>query len=1021
MAASDNSISVMDSIPGDQWIAEYARWLRVHEAKLGDVAASAAAAKRNGTAPPSTLSSTFWNVVSLGTASSTPGGTNGTSSARSSSTATTTASTLAARPMLLRQNPHNLYYLLIRFEALSLAVGSLDTKIPVAARPTSYFSFVAATGAGKDRDDTMSMSSMRSRMSVVSSSFSSSLSWLGSSSAKPDPSRDVKYIYACFTKIPSLRLGPIPARKLIQDFEDCPGQSAVPMDVFKNLQMLELDDVDPRTLIGWDRVCIQLRSLSCKKSNIEDLTDLLVDLVILDTKRRRGERVDLKRLRRAQQDLSSSTTSAEDDSKAVTSTEPSATTSSSNNSPTPTLPPELPSLAWHFLRYLNLSSNNLTFVPAEPLLCLSGLTNLDLSSNLLNVVPPALSHLTSLTSLNISDNLIDSVLGIYDALPSIRVLNLAKNRLESLCGLERLYTLQRVDLRSNAIYESGEVGRLAPLPAIAEVWVKDNPLVDELPDYRVDCFVEFAKEGRKVALDGEGPGFFEKQRIAERVPDAEVLFAQASSAGSRLANSGARKASETGKKKTGDENEEHEAQLAKDVATASRATTVAKNVKHRVAPRTTTEEFAGSRGRSELLDVPEGTTKASGSGSRSRSPSGSRLPRNNASKAQGNAARRRNQRLVELDTSPQKPQASAPSTRERTLTDSDRIKQAALSGNSAGALDSPEPPTTTGSSSAGPSRVESPSPINNGKMTWSRKAGAAAAQLSTAAQDSASNSDAASASAAHGAKLFALPPGLESSSDSTPSKTGKQKTFKSGRNPIDSNTLGRKSAARPMASDLFATSSKPPSEPANAEAKVEAEQEDSAALTRQRIARPRTGSSAALARRSRVTTSMYDPDLNTGEPSTLSAKPPSPAPLGGLTEEEAHPASTQSAPIPGTKSSQQVTKDDAAVHQSNVSTPGGGSRSDAFRRRIEALRSEVGDDWLRILAQGGGPAGDRNSTVLLPSVNETEASSEAVTRVVRSKKSKKKLRPVEVRRTSGEHSVDETESASGRRREARIT
>ncbi len=66
-----------------------------------------------------------------------------------------------------------------------------------------------------------------------------------------------------------------------------------------------------------------------------------------------------------------------------------------------------------------------------------------------------------------------------------------------------LHTAAHHDLRSNAIYESGEVGRLAPLPAIAEVWVKENPLVEELVDYRVDCFVEFAQEGRSVTLDGE--------------------------------------------------------------------------------------------------------------------------------------------------------------------------------------------------------------------------------------------------------------------------------------------------------------------------------------------------------------------------------------------------------------------------------------------------------------------------------------------------------------------------------------
>lgn len=948
----------MDSIPGDRWISEYARWLRVHEAKLGDVAASAAAAKRNGSAPSSTLSSTLWNVMTLGTANTT---TNGANPATPSAS---TASALNARPMLLRQNPHNLYYLLIRFEALGLQVGSLDTKIPIAARPTSYFSFVAASSANKDRDDTMSMASMRSRISVVSSSFSSSLSWLGTSSAKPDPSRDVKYIYSCFTKIPSLRLGPIPARKLIQDFEDCPGQSAVPLDVFKNLQMLELDDVDPRTLSGWDRACIQLRSLTCKKSNIEDLTDLLVDLVIVDDKRRRGEKFDIKNLRDAQHDLSESTTTATSSTDTEDNSNQAGTSKTPQQESTPSLPNELPSLAWHFLRYLNLSSNNLTFVPVEPLLCLSGLANLDLSSNLLNVVPPSLSHLPALTSLNISDNLIDSVLGIYDSLPAIRVLNLAKNRLESLCGLERLYTLRRIDLRSNAIYESGEVGRLAPLPTIAEVWIKDNPLVEELVDYRVDCFVEFAQEGRSISLDGEAPGFFEKQRIAERVPDAARLFEQG---GNRMAGS---PAEGTGQGSGRTRQESEEAQLAQDVATTSRGVSVVKNVRHRAAPRSTPAE--GGRGRSELLEVPESSARTSKSSSRS----GSRNREGHSAQEAG-GGRRRNQRVVELD-SPQKPQATS-SSRPRTLTDSDRIKAAALSGNSAAAMETPE--TSRISNTANPSRGASPSPLANGKATWSRKAGASAARLAGQEEPGTpdtpkSEVDKAEALSAHSAKLFALPPGLASDANGStdmPSQAGKQKTFTPRRNPIDSSTLGRKSAARPLASDLFATSGAGPSDTARfaaGEEKKEA-QETAAALARQRIARPRESSAAALARRSHVTTSMYDPDLKPN----VSTTPRSPSQTVDVAE---HSASTKSA------------KPTAALENT------GDSRSDAFRRRIEALRSEVGDDWLRILAQGGGPAGDRSSALLLASVNESRAEVEAevearATDVIQSKKSKKKI------------------------------
>ncbi|SPO26167.1 uncharacterized protein UTRI_02443 [Ustilago trichophora] len=805
----------MDSIPADQWIGEYARWLRVHEAKLGDLAASAAAAKRNANrdAPTSTLSSTFWNVVSLGTAN----------------TATTQSSAIivqhivsrfsiggstyapAAEPSQPLLPPHPL-------RALGLPVGSLDTKFPSqhVPPPTSLFS---------------------------------SLSWFGTSANKPDPSRDVKYIYSCFTKIPSLRLGPIPARKLIQDFEDCPGQSAVPLDVFKNLQMLELDDVDPRTLIGWDRVCIQLRSLTCKKSNIEDLTDLLVDLVVVDTKRRRGEKVDPRRLRRAPPP-----SDAQEDFKRghANATKGSAFTCMA-----------FLALSQSLVQQSHICTRRTPFLPF-------GLTNLDLSSNLLNIVPPALSHLPSLTSLNISDNLIDSVLGIYDTLPAIRVLNLAKNRLESLCGLERLYTLQRIDLRGNAIYEAGEVGRLAPLPAIAEVWVKDNPLVEELVDYRVDCFVEFAQEG---------------------------AFRQGSSStgGSRLVGSPSRNATvRGGKKATGQAAEENEAQLAQDVATTSRNATVVKNVRHRAAPRAANADNA--RARVCRTAEPAAPKQAEEEGA----------------------------------TSESWPKLAKPKEKQRTLT--------------------------------------------------------------------------------------------------------------SRRHPIDSSTLGRKSAAaRPMASDLFATSSNNGNASA-AEAggatnlaadhgywwrgEEASTQDTPAALARQRIVRPRQGSSAALARRSRVTTSMYEPDLGRLQVSpATNLSHPAVLLLRANEAEAVH--------------SQANTGSSSSTTTAAATTTTASERSEAFRRRIEALKSEVGDDWLRLLARGGGTAGDRNSAAMLmlsdannedgASQGGTEAKGE-VTRVVRPKKSKKKMRTShnnhmkEGEGSSRRTSMDRTEEmGSSRRREARIT
>jgi len=175
---------------------------------------------------------------------------------------------------------------------------------------------------------------------------------------------------------------------------------------------------------------------------------------------------------------------------------------------------ELPSFKWGWLRHLCLAENALTFIPSTPLAYLTSLTHLDLSSNLLVSVPPGLAQLYSLVYLNLSDNMIDSVLGIYTHLGQVLTLNIARNRLESICGLERLLALERVDLRNNLIEESAEVGRLATLPNIGEIWVEGNPLTEVEEGYRIRCFDLFWKERKSILLDGSPPGFYEKRHLA---------------------------------------------------------------------------------------------------------------------------------------------------------------------------------------------------------------------------------------------------------------------------------------------------------------------------------------------------------------------------------------------------------------------------------------------------------------------------------------------------------------------------
>ncbi len=115
--------------------------------------------------------------------------------------------------------------------------------------------------------------------------------------------------------------------------------------------------------------------------------------------------------------------------------------------------------------------------------------------------------------------MIDSVQGIYKKLGQVLTINISHNRLDSLAGLERLVALERVNVGYNRLEESGEVGRLALLPNIAEVCVEGNPFTEIESDYRVKCFDFFWKEGKTILLDGSQAGFYEKLNLTSRPPE----------------------------------------------------------------------------------------------------------------------------------------------------------------------------------------------------------------------------------------------------------------------------------------------------------------------------------------------------------------------------------------------------------------------------------------------------------------------------------------------------------------------
>ncbi|KAI0829792.1 hypothetical protein BC628DRAFT_1358784 [Trametes gibbosa] len=484
----------MEHEPGDEYIRRTAEFIRTHEAGL---AAAAPVRRRRTKAAQSSDVSVFNPVSWFYSEASTPGN---------------------AKPVVISFDPHHLFYLLMRMEALGLDVGSLDIKVDSPARPMNYINIPTAG----DRSDALSFVSFRSSLSAVSR-LSLGAGWWGRP-APPTLDAELKYIFSSFTKVPALAIH-APESKLVAEIaNEPPNENALPLDAFKNLQSLQCTDIDPRALLGWDRLSEGLRSLTVKRSGLEDVSDIFVGAVLDDQGRRDG-RISSSRSRRISRGVSrqssfhstqipESVPEGNEDED-----EDGADGPQAPDTPKPASPPQLQSLKWAFLRHLSLADNALTFLPSSFLTHLTSLTHLDLSSNLLVSVPSGLSALYNLVYLNLSDNMIDSVLGIYTMLGGILTLNLSRNRLESICGLERLLNLERVDLRHNVIEESAEIGRLATLPNIAEVWVEGNPLAEIEEGYRIRCFDYFWKEKKNILLDGSPPGFYEKRYLTSPPPE----------------------------------------------------------------------------------------------------------------------------------------------------------------------------------------------------------------------------------------------------------------------------------------------------------------------------------------------------------------------------------------------------------------------------------------------------------------------------------------------------------------------
>ena len=546
-------------------------------------------------------------------------GYHGSGPASSTSSALATALSLGTlnfasqniKPAKLTMTPHHLYYLLDRFEEMGILIGPMNVRlenIHAETSPANYVSFLSQSQRSRgrsDRDSIHSVSSVRSVMSGMSSLWSGFGLGSSNSIAKTEKTKaqllgDLKYLYSAFTKIPCLRLSPDHKARLIGGYEEFPFDTAVPLLAFKNISALEICDVDFRQFYGWDKMAEQLRSLTVKRSNVEDPTDLFINIVLddMDKRRRRSSKaqtspvlpwpsspslrvneiarttstpsspmvddklsqsaspqsslryqresegsVPLQRPRTKSASPSRPNSSRQDGSyrhvRANNSKVKRSGSGSSNSSTHSNGPPYrsgsssnlltmgiLPASKWRFLRHLSLADNSLTLMAASSLAPLSNnLHSLDLSSNLFTEIPDCLATLTALRALNLSNCMIESLHSLTrNPLPAITALNLRANRLGSIAGVERLLSLERLDLRDNRIQDPIELARLTGIPDIHEVWVLRNPFVKTHSNYRVTIFNLFRNTpgySEDITVDSSTPGYGERRQLRDRIVEPE--------------------------------------------------------------------------------------------------------------------------------------------------------------------------------------------------------------------------------------------------------------------------------------------------------------------------------------------------------------------------------------------------------------------------------------------------------------------------------------------------------------------
>jgi Leucine-rich repeat (LRR) protein len=147
---------------------------------------------------------------------------------------------------------------------------------------------------------------------------------------------------------------------------------------------------------------------------------------------------------------------------------------------------------WNSILSLTLSNCGLVKID-DSLHYFPNLIDLDISHNFISHIVH-LQDCIALENINLSHNRIRILSNLERTIGSIKNLNLSYNEIESLDGIEKIYSLERINLSNNFMNDLNEIQYLSRLPCLIAMILGNNPIA-ELKHYRLRVFRELIKVG----------------------------------------------------------------------------------------------------------------------------------------------------------------------------------------------------------------------------------------------------------------------------------------------------------------------------------------------------------------------------------------------------------------------------------------------------------------------------------------------------------------------------------------------